>query len=463
MDFPLIYKIPKRHAFYYLVVFLSACLLMANKGGFVALMLLIVLSVPLLFNPAAIVPLLFLTSWHNVFALRPVVYVHLFYSLLFYFSFLLPCNQKHYQWVWGFPVFAFVAILLMVWVLLTGWHSVSGNMVPSFVMFFELALLVLMTKVRLFDAEFSRRCILLIAAMATVCFTLIALFHPFQVELNGSELSMMARPIIRLSVLPQINPNITSRIIIVNFVILIAEAFRSRRMGMTLFALLNVVPIMLCGSRTSLFSMFVVVIIAILSSHRINWKTMALVGTFLLLFGILYTFGAGLNGSKEMTLSSVVEDAGSGRLYTIVGLFDSVIPNHLLMGIGVGRDNYTQLGFGYDADNMYVDVLTQMGLVGFFLLFFMYFVFMCDYLSRRVFYCDKLLARLVLLVFLLLGVGYTVFEGLGFWFALTLLVFFRNSSPVLEERRWRVSCRKWRLQVERRRKIDFALQNSMGL
>ena len=456
MELPLTFKISKRDAFYYLIVFLNACLIMVNKGGILPLGVLAVLSAPLLFNPAAIIPLLYLTSWHNSFELRPVVSIHLYFSLLFLFSLFIPNNRKQYQTVWGVPSYVFFAIPLMFWVLLTGWHSVTGSLAPSLVVFFELALLVLMAKVRLFNMEFSRKCILMIIEVATVCFTLIALFHPFQVDLGGSELSTKAfQSDIRLTILPEINPNIAARIVTVNFIILFAEAFRTKRMGLALFSMLNLVPVLLCGSRTSFIGILGVVGLAMLTARRLNWKSLLLIGVMLALFGGLYVVGSGLNDRKEMTVNSVVEDAGSGRLFTIEGLFTSVIPKHLMMGIGLGRDNYTQMGFGYDADNLYVDALAQIGLVGFILLFLLYFVFMGDYLSRRVEYHDKLLARLILIAFLVLGIGISMFDTMGFWFALTLLVIFRNAEPQLKEKRWRIRIRDKRLLCERRKEIMF--------
>ena len=99
MELPLTFKISKRDAFYYLIVFLNACLIMVNKGGILPLGVLAVLSAPLLFNPAAIIPLLYLTSWHNSFELRPVVSIHLYFSLLFLFSLFIPNNRKQYQTV----------------------------------------------------------------------------------------------------------------------------------------------------------------------------------------------------------------------------------------------------------------------------------------------------------------------------------------------------------------------------
>lgn len=460
MDLPLTFKISRQDAFNYLLVFLSACLIMVNKGGVVPLCALAILSVPLFFNPAAIVPLLYLTSWHNSFALRPVVSVHQFYGFLFFFSLLLPRNRKLYEPVWGVPFYVFIAVPLMFWVLLTSWQSVTGDMAPGFVVFFELALLVLMTKVHLFNAEFSRRCTLLIIVAATVCFTLIALFNPIQVDLRGSELPNAPHSDIRLTVIPDINPNIASRIITINFIILFAEACRSRCVGMALFSLLNMVPVMLCGSRTSFLGMVFAVVLAVMTSRRINWKTVTLAVTSLMLLGVLYTVGADLNDRKEMTVSSIIEDSGSGRLFTIVGLFSSVIPSHLLMGIGLGRDNFTQMGFGYDADNLYVDALAQIGLVGFLLLFLLYFVFMGGYLSRHVYYRDKLLARLILIVFLILGIGISMFDTMGFWFALSLLIFFRNSDPLLNETRWRIRFRGWKLRIERKDRIVFSNRNT---
>lgn len=454
MELPLTVKISKRDAFYYLIVFLNVCLVIVDKGGIGPLAVLALISAPLLFNPAAIIPLLYITSWHNSFALRPVVSIHLYYSLLFFFSLFVPNNRSRYKVVWGIPSYVFFAVPLMFWVLLTGWHSVTGSVAPSLVVFFELALLVLMAKVHLFDVDFSRNCILLIIVVSTVIFTFIALFHPFQVDLGGSELSTQAfRSDIRLTILPEINPNIAARIVVINFIILFAEAFRSKKVLLSLFSMLNLIPVLLCGSRTSFMGMLGVAGLAMLTSRRINWKTLMLIGLMGLLFTVLYSVGSDLNDRKEMSVNSVVDDAGSGRLYTIEGLFKSVIPNHLIMGIGLGRDNYTQMGFGYDADNLYVDSLAQVGLVGFILLFLLYFFFLGDYLSRRIEYRDKMLARLMLIAFLVLGVGISMFDTMGFWFAMTLLVFFRNGEPVLEENRWRVQYRDNQLRLDSKKVI----------
>lgn len=450
MELPLKFKISKRDAFYYAIVFLSAGLVLSNVSGIVPLALLAVLSAPLIFNPAAIIPLLYLSSWHNGFLIIPGL-THFFYLFLLIVSLYVTRRKHQYAILWGFPVFIYIAIPLLFWFLWTGFRAVSGDAFPSVRIAASLSLMIIASVLKIENMEFSRKCVVWIALGSTVLFTAIALLHPFYVEHEGSTLRVgPKKATLHLSVMPGVNPNIAARVMALNFVILYAEAFRQKKIWMGAVSMVNLIPVMLCGSRTTMLAMAVVIMLLPVLSRGLNWKNILLGGAVFGILALLYTLGGDLNDQKEMTVDSVVEDGGHGRLITMEGLFTTVIPQHLLAGIGTGRDNFTEMGFGYDADNMYVDVLAQIGLVGFLLFFAWYFAFMRHYLPRRYTYSDKCLARGFLYIFLVMGIGISLVDTYGLYFCFTYLILLRNAEPEYVGTRWRIRFSEGRLTLSKK-------------
>ena len=90
--------------------------------------------------------------------------------------------------------------------------------------------------------------------------------------------------------------------------------------------------------------------------------------------------------------------------------------NNFVKGIGVGKENYEYYGFKVDADDMYVDLLCQTGIVGF-VLFLTFYVFTLILLwKKRGGNRDLDFLIAVFLAYLVEGWGESVFDTPMFWF-----------------------------------------------
>lgn len=120
--------------------------------------------------------------------------------------------------------------------------------------------------------------------------------------------------------------------------------------------------------------------------------------------------------NSRMAFDTIIEDRGSGRFDTWEKLFQYTIPDNLLLGIGFGRENYTRLGYLVDGDNLYVDILTQLGLVG--LIIFFYLLFTIFFNLRKIKTPYSKVAQSLILFILLGGIGETMFDSFLCWYVI---------------------------------------------
>lgn len=406
-------KIKKRTLFYYLINLVSAVLLMSETTSVIKPFLLVLFSVLMIPNPLAYIPMLFVSSWSITFTAFPGLAAFFYYLVLFFGSIVVSLminKEKVISFVSKIPA-ARMALLFAIWISVTGFYSVSGEWYSAVKLALFVIPLVLASRLRLHNMDFCRISIDIIAAFFSVYCLYIALFAPAQFYSESSTVGMD-------SIRSNMNPNTASQIILVLFIILYCEAFRTKKYWLLFFAVLNVGTLMFLGSRTAFFAMAIIAIVYLMLVLKTAlWKKAFLFGVFLVAFFFLFSLGSGFERVNRLSVSSITEDQGSGRFYNWEILLEEVIPYHLVKGVGVGSANYANLPiYSLDADNLYFDLLTATGIVGF-LLFFAYFSLNLFHLFRyrkKKRDWDFLIA--IFLAQLFEGIGESVYDLPLIWF-----------------------------------------------
>ena len=149
--------------------------------------------------------------------------------------------------------------------------------------------------------------------------------------------------------------------------------------------LMSFAVLVLLKSRTAFFSALIVCGLYFLIRYKTSLKNkLLLCGVlFVLLGGTMALSGRGsaVDSDKKLSISSIVEDSGSGRFLTWAEAFTLIIPSNPVHGIGFGSESFKNMGYDFDADNLYVDLLAETGVVGF-VLFFAFFILLATRLSR---------------------------------------------------------------------------------
>ena len=405
--------IKKRNLVFYFANLLSAFLLMSETTIVIKPFILVLLSFLMIPNPLSFIPMLFVSSWSITFVAFPGLAAYFYYLVMFFVSIgvsLVFNKEKVVSFVSKIPA-ARWALLFAIWISITGFYSVSGKWYEAVKLALFIVPLILVSHIRLREMDFCRTSMDIIAAFFSVYCLYIIMFAPAQYY---TELGTMGQNTIR----SDMNPNTASQIVLVLFTILYCEAFRTKKYWILLFAALNAGTLMLLGSRTAFFTMAIIAVVYLMLVMKTSvWKKLLLFGVLAVMFFVLYSLGSGMGRSDRLSISTIKEDEGSGRFYTWEVLLTEVVPYHFYKGVGVGKANYENLPiFALDADNLYVDLLTATGIVGF-LLFFVYYISNLTQLFRfrkKKRDWDFLIA--IFLAQLFEGIGETVYDIPMIWF-----------------------------------------------
>lgn len=406
-------KIKKRTLFYYILNLVSAILLMSETTSIIKPFLLVLCSVLMIPNPLSYIPMLFVSSWSVTFTALPGLAAYFYYLVLFFASIVLSLifnKEKVISFVSKIPA-ARLAFLFAVWIVITGFYSISGEWYSAVKLALFIVPLLFVSHLRLSHMEFCRTSIDIIAIFFSAYCLYTIFFAP---SYYYSDLTTVGQRSLR----SDMNPNTASQIVLVLFTILYSETFRTKKYWLLLFAALNAGTLMFLGSRTAFFTMAIIAIVYLMVVLKTAiWKKILLFGVFLAMFIVLFSLGSGMGRSDRLTIATIEEDQGSGRFYTWDVLYNEVIPYHLVHGIGVGKANYEKLPiFAIDADNLYLDLLTATGIVGL-LLFFVYYISNLRHLFRyrkKKRDWDFLIA--IFLAQLFEGIGETVYDIPIIWF-----------------------------------------------
>lgn len=424
----------KRQQLFYLVLnLLSAILLIGETTNGIKAVVLVVSSLIMMLRPITLLPVLFVSSWSINFVALPGLAAFFYYLVLLVVSVLI--RGKSVRTFIKPPHFVIFAVLFAVWIFITGFFSISGSWYSSTKLSLYIVPLLLFSRFRLHDMEFMRKSLIVIAVFFSVYFLLLSLFFPvdFIPDKENTDFVYEASPSFR----SDMNPNTGSQIVLLIFIILFCGAFRTQKYWLSIIALLNFGSLMYLGSRTGFFAACIITVVYLILVLKTSFikKTILLVVIIALFFGV-FSKNDRFDRAERLTVYSVQEDDGSGRFVTWRWLFMDAIPHNLVKGIGIGKENYEYYGFIVDADNMYIDVLCQTGIVGLALFLTFYIRTLVLLWKKRAVNRDWDFLIAIFLAYLAEGWGESVFDTPMFWFCgLTAVLAINEKDGIQSEKR----------------------------
>ena len=251
----------------------------------------------------------------------------------------------------------------------------------------------------------------------------------FVYELDANNVILEASPSFR----SDMNPNTASQIVLLVFIILYCGAFRIKKYRLIGYALLNLGSLMYLGSRTAFFTVCIIAVVYLFVVLKMSFikKSLILVAVGVLFFGA-FSISNRFERAERLSVSSVQQDEGSGRFVTWKWLFNDAIPNNIISGIGYGRENYEYFGFDVDADNLFIDLLCQTGIVGLilFLVFYIRTIVLLWKKRKQKREWDFLIT--ILLAYLIEGWGESVFDTPMFWYCCLIGVLAINAKKAIQ-------------------------------
>lgn len=394
----------------YILLCVMSTLLLISKTDFIIYdFILVLLSFPLLRRPVSFIPLLFVASWSQTFGVLGLGAFY-YYYLLFIFS-LFFSNKMDKEYV-GKSSLTLAYLCFALWIILTMFKSVSHEMSYAIKLSITIVLVFVATNFRFNSSGYCNKCVLWISFTASFFFFYRSAFCPVEYVVEtarswGTEVETFT------SIMEGVNPNSASPIVAILTIILLIECVKRHNPIYLIPSLLNMYTMVFLGSRTSFYAMAIVLAYYFFMFTKVSRrvKIIAIIVALLVMaFAIHF-----INTMDTHLADSVVEDEGSGRFVTWALLMVNVVPKYWLWGIGVGRENYDALGYSFDADNLYIDLLCQTGIVGFALFFYLLL-----FTIRKARQISKIsnttdYVYIILVGFIFFGVGESIFNTLLFW------------------------------------------------
>ncbi|MDO4800671.1 MAG: O-antigen ligase family protein [Prevotellaceae bacterium] len=255
---------------------------------------------------------------------------------------------------------------------------------------------------------------------------------PYVIEGNYSILVLN-------SVSKVINPNQLAQLIAVILFLLVTTLKENNKILSIACIVFSIIILFLLKSRTSLYATLAVSASYLLFvSGRIKFKHKLIIACCAILFVALQLLTAiqldstgtiTHKESKEMSIASLVASGGSGRIFTWKVAISDIIPQHPQLGIGLGSENYEALGYEYDCDNLFLDLIVETGFIGF-ALFFVFYIITTLEVHRGNDKTGKIIKYLLFMI-LCFGIGETVFDSFFMWsivFLCYIYLFSNNQS-----------------------------------
>lgn len=234
-----------------------------------------------------------------------------------------------------------------------------------------------------------------------------------------------------------LNPNQLAIAMAVLAVIELFFCIKTRKLHHICTFVILFIILVLLKSRTSFFSTMFVCGLYFISECKISRRlktiiliTAILLSTTIIAIDIFHNRESSVSSEagKEMNMSSIIQSGGNGRFLTWAVAFTEIIPYNLISGIGVGVANYEAWGYVRDADNLYVDLVAEIGVPGF-ILFFLFYSSLIIEIKKKValFHSKNKVFEFIMMLMLLCGIGETLFDSSMLWVIIILCIFFVQS------------------------------------
>lgn len=411
----------------YIAIVLSTLLLIDGIDNVFEYVVAFLLSLSFLRKPDGYIPLIWVSSWFSNMVVLPFIGAFFYYVILFVIA---SCLQHRFSNHTRLGKSMIVACgLFVVWIIVT----LASTLVPEYDTVIKLAIYVLsfalICRYRTFDVSGVYECIVYVSIVCSIFFALRISIAPFIFSIDSFE-NISTNMASSTTIMPDLNPNTAGQFMALLSIVLFCTAI-SRKKYLLLFPLmLNFYVLIELGSRTSFFTLLFICGIYVLFIYKKNLIRI-IVLLFLavfLYFVFMNVWGEAVSNSRIMN-DSILGDDGNGRFVQWASLFKEVLPHYWISGIGIGRESFKALGFVYDADNIYIDLLCQIGVIGFLLFFFIYCkLFRSTYISMKSNPVYQDFTLMFMIAFLFMGIGETVFTSPIYWATLMLVAVLGNSS-----------------------------------
>lgn len=412
-------RITKDDLLFYVINLISALIIGTGQSGALWGIILIILSIPLLRRPETILPTLFVSSWSISFAVWFIA-AYFYYASLFLIAILLN-KRSIYIIKKRHPAFRY-AILFILWITAMGFLSISGDKYIPIKIGLYIVPMVLCSNIFIKRLDFTRRAFLINAITFSTFFLFTILLSPYHFTIEGKYFSRTS-----VTIIHDLNPNNAAQIVLLLYLILFCYFVPRKKFLRMSVALFNLITLFFLGSRTSFYSLIAataIYFIFILKQKKRTKLVLLICITLLVYFAIQIGYSA--ENFTRLNYHSIAEDEGNGRFINWYNFFQSIVPHYWLTGIGVGSENYKSLGFLFDADNMYIDLLCETGILGLILFLLMYSKIIST--NIKVVISDKRyhFCFIYLITFLVVGLGESVFDSPLIWFLLMYYILSHN-------------------------------------
>jgi hypothetical protein len=388
---------------------------------------LVVMSMALIRRPSNFLPLLFVSAWFSRIVVLPMFSAFYYYLFLYVITILFSSGIYKKRQV---DMLTLAIMAFAVWLVLTGVGSLTGSVQQSLKLVVSVLALVFANLFKSNDHAYTHRLMIALSAFCSVVFFAFLLLRPVDYTIDTNVnwgVGYISNTSITL--MKDLNPNSAAQIILYLYLFLFCDALSSKRKYLLLFALLDVYILYMLESRTCFYTMVIVsVIYPLIGLKSVFWKRTITAALVIYAIWLLYSkYILDSWNESRLVASSLLDDEGSGRFIMWGLLVGQVIPNYWFMGIGLGRENYAALGYPFDADNLYLDILCQTGIIGLALLMFIHIKLLVTTVrtNKKCHQLDQCVVWMV--ATLIVGLGESVFDTLLYWFILIYVTTSINS------------------------------------
>ncbi len=405
-----------------LLVVLSSYIVLADMHSYITTLILMASSITLmLWQPLWLIPMSFLTSISPTFVAVPGIAGFFFYTYLFVIGGLLKCRLNTSGKI---SIATALTLLYAIWIIVTATYSISGETEHAIKMLIAM-IPIFVAPIFIQESDINTDHLFIIAVVFSGYVLAKLLFSPvLYIATVDDTITYHNMLNAQLTISERINPNTLAQGLLLAYLIIYTIAISTRKWILLFFTALPIAPMLMIGSRTAFITMIAISVLVLMFDPKFS-KKLKIAITLLTMLGIPSILNYANKINDRLNVESIVEDDGSGRFDTWRMLVNNVVPDHPIMGVGYGRANLERIGYAVDADNFYIDALSQMGIVGLALLILMLMFYMKPLWGRRD-VSSRVAISLLFFVFIE-GFGETVFDTFIFIFILLYAVLARES------------------------------------
>lgn len=388
------------------LIAISSVLLLIESNSSIIATIIIGASLRLALNPVTLIPLIFVSSVSSSITAIPGL-AGIFYYL---YLFLAACCCKN-KFILPKSKAVYFLIIYAIWIVISSLQSVTGETSQAYRILVAIFAIILGSMFKLDHKQVINY--LLIMAIACSIYIIYKISYEPILFLpgEGAVESYSANSNIQLTIAKNINPNTLAQFLLIIYLIIFNYALELKKQ-ISFICILPILPILIIGSRTIFISLIAISMIQFILTSKVSKKT-KLLTIFLGSIFSSFLMNIAISTNERLAIETIAENKGSGRFDTWNELFNHVIPNNLFCGVGYGANNLSKLGYYLDGDNLYVDILTQLGIIGF-ILFFTFVLILFINLKKGNSTANKIAISFILFIFWG-GMGETIFDTFIFW------------------------------------------------